>query len=194
VLTLAACRDTMLYRASQDYFPLIPGSEWHYCSGNDTIYLSVDTTQALIQNQPCTVLWRNFAPEYWTKGPTEIRKFFVRTASSGDTLEARLGLVYQLPLVLGASWREVFRDTIVIRGTDTVYYTHSLTGTVTAIAVDSTPAGVFDDCYKVEFTDQVIAGDTITEQFGEWLAPGTGVVHRQTGTGEERLLNYRSGP
>ncbi|MEO0080585.1 MAG: hypothetical protein ABIK44_07925 [candidate division WOR-3 bacterium] len=189
-LLLCACSDTTLYRAGRDYFPLIPGSEWRYQFGTDTTYLSVDSSQQVIQGQTCTVLYRNFAPEYWTKGLTEVRKFFVLASGYGETLEARFGLVYQLPLVLGSVWQDEFFDTLLVRG-DTIYFSHSLAGRVAAIEAVSTLAGTFYDCYRLDFQEQVVDPETTTTQFTEWLAPGVGVVKRQTSAGDELLIEYK---
>jgi len=195
-LLLLSC-DTLLFRAGQDYFPLVPGSEWRYAAGTDTVILSVDTEPAVAAGRSCTRLLRDFAPEYWVKGSSEVLRLFTRTEvlpQGEDTIEHRFGLVYQLPFVEGTVWQETFRDTVVLLGTDTIFFSHSFSGRVAAIEDVAVPAGNYSDCYRLELSEEVVCRDTSRRQWTEWLAPGIGVVKRRVGATEELLASYRRGP
>uniref|UniRef100_A0A7C4GDB6 DUF3108 domain-containing protein n=1 Tax=candidate division WOR-3 bacterium TaxID=2052148 RepID=A0A7C4GDB6_UNCW3 len=195
-LGLLSC-DTVLFRAGQDYFPLVPGSEWRYAVGNDTVTVTVDTAPAVAANRACTRLYRNLAAEYWVKSRTEVLRLYTRIEilpQGEDTIEHRFGRVYELPLVEGATWQVPFKDTLVFLGTDTIFYSHSLTGRVAAIEDVTVPAGEYTDCYRIELAEEIICRDTTRSQWTEWLAPGVGIVKRRSATTEELLASYRKGP
>lgn len=194
-LALLAC-DSTLFRAGQDYFPLVPGSEWRYAVGSDTVVLAVDTAPAVAADRACTRLYRDLAPEYWVRSSSEVLRLYTRTEvlpQGEDTIEHRFGLVYELPFVEGAAWEVAFRDTVVVLGTDTIFFSHRLTGRVAAIEDVTVPAGSFSDCYRIELFEEVVARDTTRSQWTEWLAPGVGVVRRRSATTEELLAAYRRG-
>jgi len=186
----------ILYRSSEDYFPLVQGSEWKYLTADDTTYVQV-AGDSTVGNRRCIVVNVDFSPQFWHREPTQVRRFFYRTLSRGGTeyvLEERYGLIYLFPLVLGNSWRETFQDTIVVLGTDTINYLHRLEAVVAAVEDLTTPAGSFGQCYRLDFTEEIRALAAETAYYSEWLAPGVGVVKRTTAAGEEQLAAYRIGP
>jgi len=193
---LSGCGDMTFYRARSDYFPLIPGSRWTYDVAGSTAIDSVVGDSA-VAGRACVVVFRDYAPEYWTKQTTEVRQFTNLVASRGGqdyVLEERYRLVYALPLIEGATWSESFRDTIVLMGTDTVFLKDSLRGRVAAIEDIATPAGTFIQCYRVETYREVEAAElSFTTDYSEWLAPGVGLVKRVTGTEESVLTGYEPG-
>lgn len=188
--SFSGCNDMTFYRARSDYFPLVPGSRWTYDVAGNTAIDSVVGDSA-VDGRACVVVLRDYAPEYWTKQVTEVRQFTNLVASRGGreyVLEERYRLVYALPLVEGATWSELYRDTIVLLGTDTVFLRDSLWGRVAAIEDIATPAGTFIQCYRIDTYREVEAAElSFTADYSEWLAPGVGLVKRVTGT-EERLL------
>ncbi|MEO0074159.1 MAG: hypothetical protein ABIK43_05830 [candidate division WOR-3 bacterium] len=193
LLCLFCACSNILYRAGGDYFPLNPGCWWKYLSDTDTVYVSVQDEDTVVKGRFCRVVFRNFYPEYWIKGPEAIEKFHVRVTgrpNTEDTLEARFGTVLALPLVDGSSWNDVFRDTIVIRGTDTIPYEHSLSGRVSMVDSISTPAGTFYDCYRVDFTERIIEQTAESTASVLWFAPGVGIVRRQTADDDEVLVEW----
>lgn len=192
-LTAVSCNDSILLRSDANYFPLLPGSSWQYLRGEDTVYVTVDTLSSVILNQPCTRVYRNFAPAYFLAGPTEVRRLSVGVISrpgGEDTVEYRFALLYQLPLVLGNVYNDAY-DTTLIWGPDTLNYHHTLNAQVAAIESVATPAGVFYDCYRIDFTETTAARETTQTAWREWLAPGTGVVRRQGVDFEEILVKYQ---
>lgn len=192
LLLFCTCNN-ILYRAGEDYFPLNPGNQWKYLSGTDTIYVSVQDEEAVIKGRLCRVVSRNFSREYWVKRTDAVEKFYTRVAgrpNTEDTLEARFGLILNLPLVVGSSWEDIFRDTIVIRGTDTIYYEHSLRGSVSKVDTITTPAGVFYDCYRIEFTERIIERTAESTASVVWLAPGVGIVRCLTPDADEVLVEW----
>jgi hypothetical protein len=196
VLLLAGCSDTTLYRAGSDYFPLTQGSRWTYAEGAVTLIDSVAGDSSVAERN-ATVVLRSFAPEFWVRDQTGLWRFERRTTIRSGTeyeLEARYALQYQLPLVLGATWSESFRDTVVVLGTETLLVRDSLHGSVVAIEDVVTPAGTFDDCYRVELFRSVQAETLAEANSVEWLAPGVGLVKRLTGPDSLVLLDCRISP
>lgn len=197
-LFLLACSDTLLFRSGANYFPLHSGAQWKYLrNGSDTVYVQVDTASASLLNQNCIRVYRDFAPEYYTLSPTEVRRHFLCTFSRPGTTEDTIewfGLIYQLPFVLGNSYQEQL-DTTIVWGTDTLKYSHTLAAKVAAIVDTVTPAGTFYDCYRIEFSKKAIVGEETTAvKFTEWLAPATGVVGRKSEDFDEVLVLYQAKP
>ena len=194
--SLAGCGDMTFFRARSDYFPLIPGSRWTYNVAGDMAIDSV-VGDSSVAGRACVVVLRDYAPEYWTKQLTAVRRFTRLTANRAGqeyVLEERYGLVYSLPLVEGATWSESFRDTVVLLGTDTVFLTDSVSGRVAAIEDIETPAGTFIQCYRVETHREVVAAEqSFTADYSEWLAPNVGLVKRVTGLDTVDLMDYSSG-
>ncbi len=194
--SLPGCNDMTFYRARSDYYPLVPGSRWTYDVGGNTAIDSVVGDSA-VDGRACVVVLRDYAPEYWTKQVTEVRQFTSLVASRGGqeyVLEERYRLVYALPLIEGATWSELYRDTIVLLGTDTVLLKDSLRGRVAAIEDVATPAGTFIQCYRIDTYRQVEAAElSFTANYSEWLAPGVGLVKRVTGNEERVLTGYERG-
>lgn len=196
VFLALSCSDLFFFRSTEDYFPLVQGSEWKYLTGNDTIYVQVagDTSIAGLR---ATVVNVDFSPQFYYKERTQVRKFYRHTKSQGGTeylLEQRYRLLYVFPLVKGNSWRETFQDTIVIQGTDTVHYYHRLEAVVTQLEDVATPAGSFSQCYRLDFTEEIRDPDTTVRYYSEWLAPGVGIVKWSSGAEERQLAYYRIGP
>lgn len=193
---LASCEDMTFYRARSDYFPLIPGSRWTYDVRGNTAIDSVVGDSA-VDGRTCIVVLRDYAPECWTKELTAIRQFTHLVASRGGqeyVLEKRYRLIYAVPFVLGSTWNESFRDTVVLEGTDTVVVKDSLWGRVAGIEDVATPAGTFIQCYRIETHREVEAAElSFTTDCEEWLAPGVGLVKRVTGTDSLVLTAYQTG-
>ncbi|MBN2538340.1 hypothetical protein JXB37_08710 [candidate division WOR-3 bacterium] len=192
------CSGMLFFRSGEDYFPLVRGSLWKFLAGADTSYFEV-TGDSSVGGQVCTVVLVDYAPEFWLKrsGTAEIRRFYHRTLIRGGEeyeLEARYGLRYLLPFVEGDSWAETFRDTVVVLGSDTIHYRHRLECRVAGVEPVSIPAGDFEQCYRLEFTELFEDEDTTVTAFTEWLAPGVGLVRRVSGTDELVLADYRIGP
>lgn len=195
-LFVLSCTDLLFFRSSEDYFPLVDGSEWKYLTGNDTSYVEV-AGDSSIGGLKAIIVNVDFLPEFYYKERTQVRRFFRRTKSQGGTqhlLEQRYRLIYVFPLVQGNSWRETFQDTIVIQGTDTIRYYHRLEAVVTRLEDITTPAGSFSQCYRLDFTEEIRDPDTTLLSYSEWLAPGVGVVKWVSGAAEKQLAQYRIGP
>jgi len=195
-LLLSGCGDMTFYRAKSDYFPLLPGSRWTYDVAGNTAIDSV-VGDSSVDGRACVVVLRDYAPEYWTKQLTEVRQLTNLVANRGGqdyVLEREYRLVYALPFVLGSTWAESYRDTVVMQGTDTVLVKDSLAGRVAAIDSVATQAGTFIECYRVDTHREVEAAElSFTADYSEWLAPGVGLVKRVTGTEERTLTNYDPG-
>jgi hypothetical protein len=194
-LCLLACSDMTIFRAGQDYFSLTSGTRWIY---DDAGFTSIDSVagDSTVGGRNAIVVLRDFSPEFWLKGPTEIRRFVRRSVIRAGTeyvLEERYGIEYQLPLVKGATWEESFRDTVVLMGTDTIFVKDSVSARVAEIENVETPAGTFVECYQVDFYREVQTDTAATTRYSEWLAPGVGVVKRRTETEERVLTDYQVG-
>ncbi len=190
------CGDMTFYRAKSDYFPLVPGSRWTYEAAGNTAIDSV-AGDSSVAGRACIVVLRDYAPEYWIKQPSEVRRFLRLAANRGGqeyVLEERYGLAYALPFVEGAIWNESFHDTVVLTGTDTVFVLDSISGRVAAVEDVETPAGTFIQCYRIEIHHEVLAAElSFANDYVEWLAPEVGVVRRRTGTEETVLADFSSG-
>jgi hypothetical protein len=194
VLLVGGCSDMTFFRAKADYFPLVRGSRWTFQGGATTVDSVAGDSSVL--GRACVVVLTDYAPGYWIKTPTEVRKYDrLTTIRSGYEylLEERFGLRYVLPLVKGSTWEEVFHDTIVLMGTDSVFLKDSVGASVSAIEDVDTPGGTFLQCYRIEY-NRVIHGLTDSvEATTEWLAPDVGVVKRRTAAGEQVLTGYQPG-
>ncbi len=189
---ITGCSERVLFRAGRNYFPLSAGRSWKYALGNDTVYVEVRGDTAVL-NRVCIQVDRNFAPEYYITSPNEVRKLIVITRprpGGEDTVEFRFGLLYWLPPVLGNRYQDRF-DTTLISGPDTIAFTHLLDVRVGEIETVTVPAGEFEDCYRLEFSETIVSEDTTVINWVEWLAPDVGVVKRSTGAGDELLVEYR---
>lgn len=194
ITLLTACDDLTLYRAGGDYFPLTAGTSWTYSSGTAT-YVDSVAGDSTIADRRAIVVLRSFAPEFWVKGSADVWRHVRRTAMRNGRqheVEARFALEYALPFVLGSTWSQVFRDTVVIDGTETLYVRDSSAGRVAGIENVATPAGEFIECYRIELFRSVRT-DTLTEsRWTEWLAPGVGLVKRRTPSDSIVLIEFRS--
>lgn len=196
LLLTAGCTGMLLHRSSEDYFPLVDGSEWRYLLGADTTYYQIlgDTS---VGGRQATVLAIDFLPEFWYRQRIQVDRFYYNSIDlSGQeyVLERRYGMVYRLPLVVGSRWDDVFSDTVVVLGTDTIHYRHRRSARVAEVMDLTTPAGSFFDCYRIEFADSVASLDTTFTSWTEWLAPGVGLVRREDAAGDQVLAWYRIGP
>jgi len=196
-LLALSCSDLLLFRADSDYLPMPDGSEWKYVLGSDTTYVSV-AGDSLVAGRTCTVVLRDYVPEFWLKEQSAAYRYISRDTTLGGggryVLEQRFCLVYLLPLIEGNSWQSVFEDTVVVMGTDTVPVYHKLEAHVASIEDVTTPAGLFSQCYRLDFNEEIRDLDTLVTSYSEWLAPGVGVVKRQSGADESALAWYRLGP
>jgi hypothetical protein len=193
VVVVSGCSEMLLYRAGQDYFPLVSGSRWTF-EPDRVDSVGRDTALA---GRRATVVYRDYAPEFWLKTATEVRRLVRRTvirSGSEYLLEEQYGLEYCLPLVEGAEWAESFRDTVVLLGTDTVAVFDSVWARVVAVEDLTTPAGWFLQCYRIDFNRIVQADTNFTESRTEWLAPGVGVVRRTADGQTAELRDYHIGP
>jgi len=192
----------LLFRSGQDYYPLVRGSLWKYSDGLDTVYVEV-AGDSLVGGRNAILVNTDFAPGFWLKDTPEadVRRWVRHTYQRGGTeyvLEERYALVYLLPLVTGNAWYDEYADTVVVLGVDTLRYRRRLEVHVADVEAVTVPAGGFDDCYRIEFTETVetaIADSlaTVTTNHTEWLAPGVGLVRRRTGDTELELAEYRIG-
>jgi hypothetical protein len=195
-LLLLGCSG-LLSRSGRDYFPLVRGSTWRFYDGRDTCYVEV-AGDSVVGGRSCIVVTTDFVPGFWIKTAPEsdARRWTRRTLQRGGTeyvLEQRYALVYLLPLVAGNSWRDEYSDTLVILGVDTLHYRHRLDVRVAAVEPVTVPAGRFEDCYRLEFTETIVAEDSSTVNYTEWLAPDVGPVRRRAGNSELVLTEYRIG-
>lgn len=189
---VAGCSDRVLFRAGSNYFPLNQGRSWKYLAGNETVYVAVRGDTAIL-NRLCIQVDRNFAPEYYLASPDEVRRLIVTTRSrpgGEDTVEFRFGIVYYLPPLLGNRYQDRF-DTTLISGPDTIAFVHILDVRVSGVEALTVPAGSFEDCYRLEFSEVIISGDTTVNNWVEWLAPDVGLIKRSTSAGDEVLVEYR---
>lgn len=199
-----SCTDMTVYRSSQDYFPLVlprtdeagvdhPGSWWKYLTDYDTTYYDV-VGESAVGGLTATVMTVDYDREHallWVREPTRIIRFFHYDTTIGGhdyTFEQRYGLVYLLPLVEGSSWYDEYRDTVLVLGTDTVFYYRRLDARVAAVEEVGTPAGSFSQCYRLEFREERRGLDSTTVSYTEWLAPGVGLVQSQPGSSAPRPL------
>ncbi len=196
VLLILGCSDLMLFRADSEYLPLVDGSEWKYLLAGDTTSVAV-AGDSLISGRTCIVVLLDDSSTFWLKERSAVYRYCYRTVLLGGgeyQLEKRFGLIYLLPLVTGNAWQDVFEDTVVVLGTDTVPVYHKLAAKVASVEPVTTPAGVFEQCYRLDFTEEIRDLDTVLTSYSEWLAPGVGVVKRQSGADEQALAWYRIGP
>lgn len=193
LLGLANCGDMLMHRAGQDYFPLISGSCWTF----EPARVDSVGSDSTVAGRRAIVVYRDFAPEFWLKTTTEVRRLIRRTVIRGGSehvLEEQYGLEYALPLVVGASWAELFRDTVVLLGTDTIAVFDSVWARVVAVEDLTTPAGSFFQCYQIHINREVRAETSFTESRTEWLSPGVGLVRLASGGDTTLLLDYHIGP
>ena len=197
VLLLLGCSN-MLFRSGRDYFPLVRDSLWKYHDGTDTTYIQVGG-DSLIGGRNATVLYTDFAPGFWLKPvpESEILRWTRDTleyAGSRHIFGDRYALIYQLPLVTGNHWAETFDTTLASPGADTVNYRRRLEVRVAAVEAITVPAGSFEECYRLEFTETLIARTETSISYTEWLAPDVGLVRRVYEDREIELVEYRIGP
>lgn len=196
IFSLIGCSDMTLYRAGADYFPLVQDTRWTYTTGQFTLIDSVAGDTGIAERTAIVVL-RSFVPEFWVRDRTGAWRYQRRAVYRGGNeveVEARFARVYEFPLVLGNTWSETFRDTVRVLGSETLAIFDSLAGRVAAIEDVSTPAGTFNDCYRIELfrTELLDTLAQVTEL--HWLAPGVGLVKRLVGTDSAVLVDYRIGP
>lgn len=184
--------DWLLYRASNDYFPLKTGNTWVY--NKDGIITTLEVlTDTTAYGLSCSHLTRNFSDEYWSKSNGEVKKLFLRTINYSGTdyiLQQSWLLEYQLPFVLGNLWSETYNDTVIILG-DTFKIYQQIWRKVMEITDISVPAGSFFQTYKIEFSETFSLNDSTEQYIGfEWFAPGVGLIKRITNNVEEVLIDY----
>jgi hypothetical protein len=195
LLALAGCGDMTIYRAGSDYFPLASGTSWTYSDGSFSYVDSVGS-DSTVDGRSAIVVLRAFSPEFWLRTSSEARRYVRRTLMRNGQeyeVEARYALEYSFPLVDGAAWSEVFCDTVILQGSETLYVRDSLAALVAGIEDVTTPAGTFLECYKLDVFRSVTTDTLVEQAWVEWLAPGTGLVKRVTGSDSLVLTAFRPG-
>lgn len=196
ILTLTiSCNnsDWLLYRAGSDYFPLKIGNWWQYSQYGQIEQVEVKA-ETVVYGTECIHLLRNYADEFWKKTDNEIRKLYIRTVNIGGTdfeIEKNWLLQYRLPLVLGAQWAEIFTDTVLVMG-DTFRIFHTVRRMVSEICDVNVLAGTFQQCYRLDYLEQVKINDSLVEDYAgyEWYAPQVGLVKKVINNRETLLMDY----
>ncbi|MCX8014955.1 MAG: hypothetical protein N2748_02950 [candidate division WOR-3 bacterium] len=183
----------LLFRAGSDYFPLKAGNWWEYSNYGQIEQVAV-VGETIAFNTPCIHLLRNYGDEFWLKTENEIRKLYVRTVNIGGTdyeIQNAWLLQYQLPLVLGAQWSEVFTDTVLVMG-DTYRIYQTISRMVTEICDVNVFAGTFHQCYKLDYLEEVKINDSLVERYAgyEWFAPQVGLIKKVINNLETLLMDY----
>lgn len=197
LLNLRCNQDKTLYRASSDYFPLSIGTIWYYANGNDTTVVEV-IGDTISYGYHCTLIYRNLKKEFWVKDKTTIKKFVEKKLTQVGydyILEQEFRNYFQLPLIKNNAWRENYQNTALVLG-DTVHINHTIIGKVVEIESITTPAGKFNEVYKVELIDSLQLKDSlVVENSRYWLAPEVGIVKQQffaACTAEQVLIRFFS--
>lgn len=194
LVVLCSCDDWILFRSTQDYFPLKSGTLMKYEVGKDTIIFEV-LGDSVVSELPCIVAIRDFNEEYWIKDKDRIRKFVeIESIRFGEKfpIERRFRIYYELPLIIGNSWTNEFSDTIDILG-DTIRFTHKIFGKVLGLDKLSTPAGDFFEVYHLEIIEEFKQNNSKTTlRRDEWFAPGVGLVKRITSNSQEILVEFKN--
>ncbi len=193
-LCIISCNnnDWILFRASNNYFPLTTGDRWTYeTNGASELVKVISDTNAY--GISCSYLTRNFADEFWTKDNNEVKKLVLRTVNYGGTdytIQQVWTVQYHLPFVLGNYWSNTYNDTTTVLG-DTFYTSQTITRKVVAVEDINVPAGSFLQTYKLEYIENVTINDS-TEQYSgfEWYAPGLGLVKKIVNNTEQVLIDY----
>jgi hypothetical protein len=182
----------VLFRASQDYFPLANGNTWHYQTDNTATVIEVNN-DTIINNIKATIVTRNFENQYWLKNQGEVKKLTLRTVNYGGndyTIQASWLLQYRLPFIIGSTWSDVFTDTADVLG-DIYYIKETIARQITAIEHITVPAGSFFETYRIDFVETCQINDSLESYTGsEWFAPGVGLVKRIANNIEQVLTDY----
>jgi hypothetical protein len=193
-LSIFSCNnnDWILFRVSNDYFPLTNGNWWKYETNgmNELVKVISDTNAYGIS---CSYLTRNFADEFWTKENSEVKKLVVRTMNFGGTdytIQEVWTVQYHLPFVLGNYWSNTYRDTATVLG-DTYYTSQAITRKVVAVEDINVPAGSFLQTYKLEYMETIAINDSSEQYSGfEWYSPGLGLVKSIINNTTKELIDY----
>jgi len=184
--------DWILFRASNNYFPLTTGNKWTYETNGATELVKVigDTNAYGIS---CSYLTRNFADEFWTRDNSEVKKLVIRTVNFGGTdytIQEVWAVQYHLPFILGNYWSNTYNNTTTVLG-DTYFTSQTITRKVVAVEDVNVPAGSFLQTYKLECIENVTINDS-TEQYSgfEWYAPGLGLVKSIINNTTKELIDY----
>jgi len=194
LLSVFSCdnKDWILFRASNNYFPLVVGDRWTYDNGGVTEVVKVisDTNAYGIA---CSYLTRDFADEFWVKDNSVVKKLELRNVNFGGTdypIQQAWAVQFHLPFVLGNYWSNTYNDTALVLG-DTYYVSQTITRKVVATEDINVAAGSFIQTYKLEYMESVAINDSIEEYSGfEWYSPGLGLVKSIINNKTKELLDY----
>ncbi|MBI3912511.1 MAG: hypothetical protein HY320_16440 [Armatimonadetes bacterium] len=161
--SVAAPRATRPARA--DYFPLRKGNTWNYVSAAAHAALPPQefstTIDAVRRSTTTGTAWYQLTNyqggDHW-----------VRKTGKGRILERPDHLWYQFEAAPGTSWKMSIREGFP--GSDGA--TLTLASRSETVRV---PAGVFENCIRIDYAHQVVDAGIIAE----WFAPGIGLVQRE---------------
>ena len=199
---LFSCDNPFTARITNDFIPIdITGNFWIYKNNNDSEkYLEVkeNTNNLIFDGREAIIVEENYAETYWFKGEGFVsRHKQVQINFNGQlfTIEERWQHYIEIPMVVGNSWEDAWRDTIDFLN-EPLYYVSILQGSVVAIEAIDTQAGEFDNCYKLHFNriEEIrssILGDSVSETCHfEWYAPGVGLVQSTQDDQDWKLIDY----
>ena len=195
-ICLGCTREKHIFRSKStaDYYPLKVGNFWEY-SDNSTLYeyhLKKEVVDfCLLQRgigvykikyfstytiSPDTVAQKNEWLFYQTIIDNEVREF--SDLNNPDEYE----ILLRFPLEVGDYWQEPPRQM------DSVWIFSMNIDSVVAIENMTTPAGIFNDCYRVRSS----TWDFEFSQFEKWFKPEVGFVKYRYAFGflEYSLVDY----
>jgi hypothetical protein len=172
---------------------MIVGNYWIYKTLNETRWVEV-TAETLIQNTEAIILSNNAQNEYYTRHSESIKKLHRRSIYIGGDeylVENHWLTEYREPFILGNSFTDSVVNIVEILG-ETWTLRHYISKQVVELDTLSTPAGKFNEVYRINFIEKVILNSESTYAYGSvYLAPGVGIVKKISNGVEEVLWDYR---
>jgi len=202
-LLLPGCDSNPLYlRLSSDYFPVSPsGATWEYSiqGGGSKIITVAD--QTVIGERPCWRFQSGADYSYWINEDGRLERFEDHTVLfNGYEIPIYQGWVTMLqwPLADGMTRSDSVGAQAVSQG---VTLSHTWTREQTVTGPETSPDGVWAECYRLHQEETVInwiqtagfAPETTVAVRNIWLAPDVGMVAMESADSVLTLISYTGG-
>jgi hypothetical protein len=192
ILLFVGCGDSIIQRASKDYFQYQEGNWWQMASDQDTMLVEIETIDTLLQIQCYPVSYGGYTRNL-VKNPDAIMEYAIAVYNfNGEDhiiLENFIERI-ELPLVDGNAWQDSLVDSIFVAGAwiKAKFY---LQGLITGFENISG----YGDVYAVEINtiEMIISPDTMyidTIGVVESYAPDVGLFRLENEDGIFDLIDY----
>uniref|UniRef100_A0A7V3ZVF4 Lipoprotein n=1 Tax=candidate division WOR-3 bacterium TaxID=2052148 RepID=A0A7V3ZVF4_UNCW3 len=167
-------KDTLLNRATGDYFPLEKGKAYYYYSSLEDTIIFKFIGDTFFFGTSMFYCESNFEPIFFIKEKFRLQKFVCRESlvfGEIETLYKGLVTFLSFPLVEGEEWQDS-----IIQDTAKFY----LTGKVLKRDTLRIPYGSFADVYSVMIKEKEIIGkncDSLIYLY--YLAPEVGIIKKE---------------